>query len=141
MTPAFRRTLLLATALLVTAAPLARAAERAQVDTKYTWDLSALFADDAAWAKARADLAKRIPGLAAYKGKLGNSAADLYTAITAYEAVQLDLDKLGTYASQRADEDNRNSAAGEMRQAAQQMGVMMSTTVSYFRPELIALGP
>jgi oligoendopeptidase F len=141
MTPVFRRTLILAAALLVTAAPLARALERSQVETKYTWDLTSLFADEAAWQKARADLATRIPTLAKYKGTLGTSAAGLYEAIQAYESVQLELEKLGTYASQHADEDNRDAHAQEMKQGAQQLGVQFGATVSFMRPELIALGP
>ncbi len=96
---------------------------------------------DAAWSAAKADLATRIPSLAAYKGKLGTSAADLLAGLEAYMDLQLKLERLGTYASQRADEDARVSATGEMREEAQQLGVTMRAAIAFARPEIIALGP
>ena len=141
MMPTLRRTLLASALLIATMVPIAHAAERSQVDKKYTWDLGALYSSDAAWSAAKADLAARIPSLASYRGKLGTSAADLLAGLEASMDLQLKLERLGTYASQRADEDARVSATGEMREEAQQLGVVMRSTIAFARPEIIALGP
>ncbi len=141
MMPSLRRMLLASALLLASVVPLARAAERSQIDTKYTWDLTALYPTDAAWSTARTDLAARIPSLATYRGKLGNSAADLLAGLEAYMNMQMTLDRLDAYASQRADEDARVSATGEMRDAAGQLGVKLRSTIAFVRPEIIALGP
>jgi oligoendopeptidase F len=133
--------LLASVVLLAIAAPMARAAERSTVDPKYTWDLSALFPSDDAWTAAKTDLAARIPSLANYRGKVGGSAQDLLGCLDAYFALQQKLDRLDAYATQRADEDERVSAHGEMRAGAQQLGVTMRSTVAWLRPEIIALGP
>jgi oligoendopeptidase F len=58
-------------------------APRDQVPDAYKWDLTPLFASDAAWEKKLEKLEGEIPGLAAYQGKLGDPAAlkkclDLY---------------------------------------------------------------
>ena len=62
-----------AVALLLSAAPAA-AKERSQIPDKYKWNLADLFPSEEAWARARADLAKRIPRLAEHRGHLGDSA-------------------------------------------------------------------
>jgi oligoendopeptidase F len=140
MMPILRRTLLASALLAATLVTVTQAAERSQIDKKYTWDLGALFPSDAAWSAAKADIAARIPSLAAYKGKLGTSAADLLAGLEAYMDLQLKLERLGTYASQRADEDARVSATGEMREEAQQLGVTMRASYRlYVRRDISAV--
>ncbi len=128
-------------ALLLVAAPMAHAAERSTVDPKYTWDLSALYPSDAAWTQAKDALAKRIPELAKLRGTLGTSAGSLYDGVAAIMDCQRELDRIDAYASQRADEDERDGTHREMRQAAGQLGVAMRTAIAWARPEIIALGP
>jgi oligoendopeptidase F len=141
MTPFLRRTLAAFALLLVCIVPAALAAERSQVESKYTWDLTALYPSDAAWSAAKADLAARIPTLEKHKGTLGKSAADLLAGLQDYVDIGLALDRLGSYAGQHADEDTRVSAAAEMRDGAQQLGVALGAATAYMRPEIIALGP
>jgi oligoendopeptidase F len=141
MTPFLRRTLAAFALLLAAGVPAASAAERSQIDPKYTWDLAALYPSDAACRMAKTDLAARIPSLAKFKGTLGNSAGDLLAALQAVADQRLVLERLSAYASQRADEDARISAAGELRDEVDQVGVALGAAVSYMRPEIIAVGP
>ena len=48
-----------------------------------SWDLTELFATPAAWETERQAILKAIPTLAAYRGKLGTSAATLKAAAQA----------------------------------------------------------
>jgi len=129
-----------ATFLFVTSAPLAHAAERKDVDAKYRWDLTAMYASDADWAKAREAIQSRIPALANYSGHLGDSPAALERALDAIMGVRQDLDRLAGYASQRADEDERDGKPREMRDEAGNLRVTLGTTLAWLRPEILGLG-
>ena len=125
-------------ALLVVA--VAGATERSEVPEKYTWNLTDLYENEAAWAAAKADIAKRIPELARFQGHLGDSASKLHEALAAILGVERDFGRLYTYASQLADQDRRVSGNLEMVQEVQQMAVEYETLVSFVTPELLAVG-
>jgi oligoendopeptidase F len=118
----------------------ALATERSEIPDQYKWRTSDLYPTEAAWYQAKDDIAARIPKLAAYQGTLGQSAAQLADALTAYMDLSRDYSKLRIYAMFRKDEDARLGKPREMNQIATQLGVELGTTVSYLRPELLALG-
>ncbi len=133
--------LLVATILTMTALPApSRATERSEVPVALTWDLTSLFASDDAWTAARKDLEARVPTLARFKGHLGDSPDTLYAALILQSNLRRSLERLSTYASQLADQDQRVARHIEMRQASQQLQVQMGTVASYIQPELLALG-
>ncbi|HEY6002918.1 MAG TPA: oligoendopeptidase F [Anaeromyxobacter sp.] len=123
------------------AAVPAAAKERSEIPERYKWKLTDLYPSDEAWRAGRDDLAKRIPALAAYKGKLGDSAEALRRALDTGFGVRRDLERLVAYASARSDEDTRVAATREMRQAAEQLAVELSSATSFVRPELLSLDP
>jgi len=131
--------LTLAAALSVPAVPLA--GERSGVPDKYRWNLADLYPSEAAWAQAREGLAKRIPGLAAYRGHLGESAEALWRALDAVYGLDRDLSRLAVYASSLSDEDTRAPRPREMKQAAEQLAVDFGAAASFLRPEILALDP
>ena len=50
-----------------------RSADRQAVPEKYKWNLADLYPSEAAWTKAKDELAHRLPELAKYRGHLGKS--------------------------------------------------------------------
>ena len=44
--------------------------ERSEIESQYKWDLTRLFADDAAWEQTLAGLDKQVQGVAAFAGRL-----------------------------------------------------------------------
>jgi oligoendopeptidase F len=139
-TPRALASLLALAAALAAPAP-APARERAEIPERYRWNLSDLYPSDAAWKTAREETARRLPDLAAWRGKLGTSAAALADALEAMSAAQLQVSRLAVYASARADEDTRVAAARELQQGAQQLAVALDAALSWVRPELLALDP
>jgi len=131
---------ILALALAVPLAGGASATERSEVPEQYKWDLTDLYPSNDAWERARADLAKRIPKLAAFSGHLGDSSGALVRALDATMDVRRDFERVYTYASQLADEDARVSAHEAMRQQARTLGVDLGSATAWFNPELLALG-
>jgi len=135
------RPLLAAALAAVLAAPPAAARERAEIPERYRWNLADLFPSDAAWRGARDDLAKRVPALAAHRGRLGESAEALRRALDDAFGARLALERLFVYASARSDEDTRAAAPREMHQSAQQLAVDLDSALSWLRPEILALDP
>ena len=117
-----------------------RAAERADVPEKYRWRTSDLYPTEEAWLAARTDLAARLPGLAAFQGRLGESADEFYTALSTRMDVDRALYQLRIYATLRKDEDARLGRPNELFQRVRQLGVDYASTVSYMQPEILALG-
>lgn len=116
------------------------AAERSAVPEKYKWNTADLYPSDTAWAQAKAEAEARIPKVAAYQGRLGESAAVFHEALSALMDLDSAITRLGVYASMRSDEDTREGSTREMDQQAEALGVRFSAAVSYLRPEILALG-
>ncbi|HEX6573128.1 MAG TPA: oligoendopeptidase F [Steroidobacteraceae bacterium] len=125
---------------LLSLSPITHAVERSEVPEKYRWDLSALYPDESAWTAAKQDFVKSIPGVAAHEGKLGESAASLLGAMTAYEQAVRQAERLYSFAVQRYSEDTRVGRTMQMQQEMSQVYSDFQSAVSFMRPELIAVG-
>jgi oligoendopeptidase F len=128
----------LAAGMLLTVPVLA--AERADIPDHYKWKTADLYPTEQAWTQARDDIAARIPGLAAFQGRLGESADIFCTALSTSMDLSRDLARLSAYASLRADEDTRVARPRELDQTASALDVRLSTASSYITPEILALG-
>jgi len=131
--------ILLLAAAVIAALPV-MAAERASVPETLTWKTADLYPSDDAWQKAREDVARRIPGLVQFKGRLGESPDVLYTAANTAMEVAQSLQRLYVYASMRSDEDTRDQKRMEMNQAAQLLAVQYGSAIAWVRPEILAMG-
>jgi oligoendopeptidase F len=81
---------------------------RADVPVEMTWDLSDLFASEAAWEAEFAALDGALAGLAPFRGRLGESAATLARCLDAVEGLQARLMRVGTFAYLRNAQDGTN---------------------------------
>ncbi len=136
-----RLALLLAGLSAAAAALPAAARERSEIPERYKWKLSDLYPSDDAWRAAKDELAKRIPALGSWRGKLGESPEALRRGLDAMFGVRRDLERLASYAQAHSDEDTRVAATREMRQAAEQLLVEYGSATSFLRPELLGLDP
>lgn len=132
----------LATAALATfaaAAPAWAQDKAAPIETA-AWDLSDLYADDAAWDAARRKVLADIPGLLAYKGTLGSSADKLAAALVAQSDLGRTASRVYTYISLKADADLRVSANQERQAQAIDMFTAFGEATSWVAPELLTVG-
>ena len=72
--------------------------ERSQIEEQYKWDLTRMFADDAAWEKALGEIDADIDAMAAYAGKL-KDAATIRAWFDAATELSRKLDNLFCYSS------------------------------------------
>jgi oligoendopeptidase F len=117
-----------------------RATERSEVPEKYKWNLADLYPSEAAWTTARDNLARQIPQMSRFQGRLGVSAESLAIALDAMMNMDRDLSRLATYASQRSDEDVRVSRHIAMKQSAEKLAVDFGAATAYLQPEILAIG-
>jgi oligoendopeptidase F len=104
-----------------------------------TWDLSAIFADDEDFERARDELEAGLPELVRWKGRLGESATLLADALEALNDAYRAFFKLRSYATMRSDRDTRVAAHQERRQRIELLGTRISSGLSFVRPEILAL--
>ena len=135
----FSRRQALVLAAVAAAAPGLSAAQTAG-DLPTVWDLTHLYPDAAAWDAEAKAVEAALPGVAAHKGKLGESAAALKAALETISALQKRLLRLIVYATLKADEDLSVAVDQERRQRAQALGAKFGEAVSWVGPETLSVG-
>ncbi len=132
--------LILATlALVVGSAAQDVVPERADVDEKYKWDLTGMYASDEAWEADLVRLDMIIGEAAAYRGRLAESGAVLLEAIRLTEQLSQLASDLFVFAGLKSFEDQRVSKYGGMFSKARAASARVSEALAYFRPELLAI--
>lgn len=112
---------------------------RSAVPTELTWDLSTIFADDAAWEDAYKEVASAIAALRPLQGKLGKSAADLLAVLQQVLGAERKLEKLYVYASMRANQDTANSHYQGLFARVSMLATDFATSSAFVQPELLAV--
>ncbi|ACB76375.1 oligoendopeptidase F [Opitutus terrae PB90-1] len=122
--------------------PLLHAADSAApaADPGTTWDLTPLYADEAAWRAAKDRVAAGIPKIKDFEGRLGESAATLLQAMDFVQGLRDEFVRLSVYASLVLDENTRNSAALERTQELGLLGTQFAQAMSVIDPELLVVG-
>ncbi len=78
---------------------------RSEVPTAEIWNLASIYPTPADWEAACRDLAGRLPDLAAYAGKLGESPATLAAYLAQFQDAGIAMGKIVTYTSNGATVD------------------------------------
>ena len=142
LSPAFCRpsgTVLLFAAL-ANVAP-AQERERSKVPDQYKWDLTAIYASDRAWREQKDKLVAELPKLKEYQGKLGSSAQNLASALELQSRLDMQLNRLSTYAGLISDQDSRVSTYQGMKQETVQLGAKFAEQSAYIEPEILKIDP
>lgn len=112
---------------------------RDDVNTEDCWDLSSLYPDHTAWEKDFVALEEQIPQFETYRGKLGESASTLASALTFDSQFDRTAERLGTYAFLKTTEDQGNSDYQAMKARFQNLAVRAGQAASFMRPEIMAI--
>ncbi len=113
--------------------------KRSQVPEEYTWNLNDIRPGDQAWAEEYEALAQMPERLAAYKGRLGESAETLLEFFRLDDEVSLRLEKLYSYASLSSDQDTGNAFYQDMKGKAVSRLVAVSSASAFVSPEIMAI--
>lgn len=113
--------------------------KRREIPVEYTWNLADIFPSDEAWFQeyeALKDLPERI---AAFQGRLGDSAEELLAYFRQDDEISLRLEKLYTYASLASDQDTGNAFYQDMKGKALSRLVAASGASAFAAPEIMAI--
>lgn len=109
---------------------------REEMNELYTWDLTSMYADDAAQ-EADAEAVKAVfPKLAEFSGKLAEGPEVLADALDLIGETARKMSNVYVYAHLKNDQDATNSTYQEMYAKATQLYGQFGETIAYFEPEL-----
>jgi oligoendopeptidase F len=112
---------------------------RGEIDDRYKWRLEDLYPSVEAWEQDAAEVRRLSGELAAYQGRLGESAQTLLEALQLQDKIGEKLGRLYAFARMRRDEDNTNATWQGLTDRATSLLVEVQSAKSFFEPELLAL--
>ncbi len=113
--------------------------KRSEVPEEFTWNLKDMFESDEAWLAENEALKEMPARIAAFQGKLGESAETLLAFFKLDDEIELRLAPLYGYASCKNDQDQGNSFYQDMRGKAMSTYVAISSAAAFSTPEIMAI--
>ena len=112
---------------------------REDIPVEDTWALEDLYASDEAWEQALQEEMHRLPEIASYEGKLGQSGETLCAFLRVLEELDAQGELLANYAVRKSDQDTRNAAYQAM--VGRLMGALtnLNAAYSFATPEIMAI--
>lgn len=102
-----------------------------------TWDLSAVYPDEAAWETGLDAIGKQITDLSTCKGTLAKNLRD---CLDRRFAVQKEIARAGVYANNSSAADTRDADWRGRSQRASMLANDFDETAAFFEPEIVAMG-
>lgn len=112
---------------------------RHELPKESTWRLEDIFPNDDAWEKECEQIRAMLPKFDELRGTLGQSAEQLYTALSFRDEVFQRVNKLYVYAKMRHDEDVTNPIYQELNDRASQLYSEVLSKSSFYQPELLRI--
>ncbi|GGC74747.1 oligoendopeptidase F [Thalassobacillus devorans] len=113
--------------------------KREELPVERTWKLENIFASDDVWKQEFEAVKEMIPEVSQYKGKLGESADQLYQLLVKQDELSHRFGTLFTYAHMRADQDTTNSFYQELNAKAENLYTKVASAMSWIVPEILSL--
>ena len=115
------------------------APERAAIEDRFKWDLGKMYASPEKWDEHYKQISSLVAEFAARKGTVGESPKSLLAALQLRDQVNVQLEKLYSWAAMKRDEDMRVPASQALYQRAQTLAVKWDEDSSWFQPELLRI--
>ena len=113
---------------------------RADLDPAFTWNLAALYPDDAAFDADYARAEQMLEQVTAYRGRLGDDAATLAAFMDAYWPLLAKIQHLRVYAALPVSADQGDQAARARLGRFQSLATRFTAGTAFLQPELLAVG-
>ena len=113
--------------------------QRNEIDEKYQWDLSTIFATDQAWKEEATALAAAIKDAAHFAGSLLSSPANLLETTEVYLDLSRRLEKVYVYAHMKNDQDTRVAKYQEFQSKAMSLYSLLGETFAFYEPEFMEI--
>ncbi|MBU5359740.1 oligoendopeptidase F [Enterococcus raffinosus] len=113
--------------------------KRQEVPVELTWDLTKIFADDAAFEEKFQALSEELTEVDKIKGTLAQGATEFLTAIEYVLDIYRKAEVIYVYAHLKNDEDTANTTNQALYARASSLIAQVSEAVSWFEPEMLEL--
>jgi oligoendopeptidase F len=104
------------------------------------WNLGEMYATQEEFLEERAALEEQIDDLAAFQGRLGESAAVMRECLELESELVKQYYKIIVYAMRSFDKDLRDASWQQMSAETRRVGVKLDEAESWLRPEILSLG-
>ncbi|MEA4814803.1 MAG: oligoendopeptidase F [Oscillospiraceae bacterium] len=112
---------------------------RNEIDQKYKWDLSPVFASRKEWEKACSEAEAEVRDIENVRGTLGNSAEALKAGLDSVYSALKKVERVYLYASLLKNSDNSDDDYQVMTAKATLIYVSMETAAAFIDPEILAI--
>ena len=112
---------------------------RQDVPDDKKWSLDNVFPGSAAWEAEYARVETLFPGIAAFQGRLGESAGTLAQALARLDEVDLAARRVYLYASMQRAADTGDQAAGAMASRAGGLYARFAAASAFVEPEILQI--
>lgn len=116
-----------------------RIPKRSEVPEQFKWALEDIYPTDEKWAEDLQKLKSMPERIAAFKGRLGESAQTLYDFMQLSDEISVLCDSLGNYAQRRSDEDTANAKYQGFLGQLMNAYVSVNSAGSFETPEIISI--
>lgn len=116
-----------------------RIPKRSEVPEQFKWALEDIYANDEKWAEDLQKLKAMPERIAAFKGRLSESADTLYDFMKLSDEISVLCDSLGNYAQRRSDEDTANAKYQGFLGQLMNTYVAVNSAGSFETPEIISI--
>lgn len=116
-----------------------RIPKRSEVPEQFKWALEDIYPTDEKWAEDLQKLKSMPERIAAFKGRLGESAQTLYDFMQLSDEISVLCDSLGNYAQRRSDEDTANAKYQGFLGQLMNAYVAVNSAGSFETPEIISI--
>lgn len=113
--------------------------KRSEADSKYTWKLEDMVAEDNQWEQMFKEASGEISEYASYKGRLAGSADTLYACLLFDDKLSQKIERLYVYARMRSDEDTTVQRYQDMFSRAQTLSYRAAENSSFLVPEILSM--
>lgn len=113
--------------------------KRSEVDSKDTWKLEDMVPGDGRWEELFEEASRRVSRYTDYKGKLSESADELYGCLKFDDEMSREIELLYVYARMSSDQDTADQKYQDMFARAQSLSYKASEYSSFIVPEILAM--
>lgn len=113
--------------------------KRNEIPAEQTWNLETIYTDNLVWEQDFEEIKTLIPTIAAYEGKLGESAANLWQCLQQDEKLWRKLGKLEVYAYMRLDEDTANNFYQGLASRSSSLSAEAASGRAFIEPEILQI--
>lgn len=113
--------------------------DRSQIPDQYKWDLTDMFPNPEAWKIAAQNFKAQLSEIEKFKGHLGDSAENLYQALTLFYDLKGKLDSITLYARFSNELDTRAAEFIALKQQSDQVEAAFNDSTSFIKSEILSL--